>query len=158
MNSTVVIACLFLPKMYIIIFHPDKNVRKVIIKQANCSTSGRFNEPTSSTSQCGNGASYEPVKSLALPSTPAIRERKEHKEKEVKELERREKQIKEEKTNIQTNGAYDDQYDTSYPVATEINRVELTKDGKIIVRVINGDREEVVENEFISRRKQFESL
>lgn len=34
MNATVALVCLYSPKVYIIVFHPDKNVRKLTMNSA----------------------------------------------------------------------------------------------------------------------------
>lgn len=49
MNATVALVCLYSPKVYIIIFHPDKNVRKLTM----------------------NSAAYRKYNSAATPSAPS---------------------------------------------------------------------------------------
>lgn len=49
MNATVALVCLYSPKVYIIVFHPDKNVRKLTM---NSAAYRRYNS--------GPGSTYTP--------------------------------------------------------------------------------------------------
>ncbi|XP_067129619.1 metabotropic glutamate receptor [Centruroides vittatus] len=76
LSAYVALFCLFSPKIYIIIFHPDKNVRKLTMNSATYKKA-----PTSST--CGtsanHGSSVEQVK-LTLQTTPSKEEKESDKD------------------------------------------------------------------------------
>lgn len=64
LSATVALVCLYLPKVYIIVFHPDKNVRKLTM-------TATYRKATPASTAMATGASLHHHSTNHLQMTPA---------------------------------------------------------------------------------------
>ncbi|XP_018322677.1 metabotropic glutamate receptor isoform X3 [Agrilus planipennis] len=82
MNATVALVCLYSPKLYIILFHPDKNVRKLTMNTATYkrshSTPGSSHTPSSAANKDKEGTESIKMKRLDIETPQKMASSSEH--------------------------------------------------------------------------------